>query len=136
MNLLSGDQNGVAAPSVPGNICAESALSGRTQRVALPDSSFAVKANLLPSGEIAPLAGATSPVPPAASNVILSGGLRSNFTICVSEAGLRLDVTIAVSAIAVIERIAATGTATQIFDRRDRTGFSSSLPLSEIRCSS
>ena len=51
--LLSGDQNGYVASSVPCNIVACAASSARTQRLVIPFSSTAENASVLPSGETA-----------------------------------------------------------------------------------
>src|SRR5580704_6231353 len=61
---LSGDQNGRAAPSVPGSACAASVSSERTQRRDLPSALVAMKAIRRPSGETA--RGFSAPAPAAA----------------------------------------------------------------------
>src|SRR5213075_1493825 len=70
MNRLSGDQNGNAAPSVPGSGCAVSESMGRIHNRTFPDASRAVNASLLPSGEMATLV----PVRLDVTNVAFSGG--------------------------------------------------------------
>src|SRR6185369_17282892 len=47
----SGDQNGAAAPSVPGSAAADSSASNRTQRETLPSEPRATNAIRRPSGE-------------------------------------------------------------------------------------
>jgi hypothetical protein len=51
-DLLSGDQNGKEAPSVPANACGKSSSSGRTQSTSLPRASGATNASSRPFGEI------------------------------------------------------------------------------------
>src|SRR6476619_2714496 len=50
-NLLSGDQKGRLAPSVPGSGCAASAFICRTQIFVTPDASVALNARYRPSGD-------------------------------------------------------------------------------------
>src|SRR5262245_32435228 len=52
---LSGDQNGNAAPSVPASARAVKLLIGRSHNTAFPLVSAAMKASVVPSGEIVPL---------------------------------------------------------------------------------
>src|ERR1017187_3928646 len=67
---LSGDQNGLAASSVPGNMVACWALSGRSHRLVFPFSSTAENASVLPSGETT-----TGPASkPDARNAVPGGG--------------------------------------------------------------
>src|SRR5262249_51413426 len=56
MNLLSGDQNGADAPSVPASGCADSPLNGRTHSCTFPSASRAMNARRWPSGDIARMA--------------------------------------------------------------------------------
>src|ERR1700735_534320 len=68
---LSGDQNGYAASSVPGNMAACCASSGRNHSFVTPFSSTAENASVFPSGETA--TGPTSK-PPEARNAVPGGG--------------------------------------------------------------
>src|SRR5262245_17180051 len=82
MNRLSGDQNGNAAPWVPGRGCAVSESMGRVHNRVVPDGSRAVNASLLPSGEMATLV----PTRLNVTNVVFSGGYTKN-RVVVSVAG-------------------------------------------------
>src|SRR5688500_18886793 len=69
--LLSGDQNGKDAPSVPASGRAASESIGRTHSMRVPVPSRAVNARVRPSGEIT---GAMAPLRDPAENVMPSGG--------------------------------------------------------------
>src|SRR5439155_1594100 len=52
MDRLSADQNGHAAPSVPGKGLAEGESTERTHNLSMPSASVATKSSIRPSGEI------------------------------------------------------------------------------------
>ena len=75
MDLLSGDQKGSPAPSVPGSGRGAVASHGRTHSMTFPASSLAVNAICRPSGEMRPaLPEMIPPVPASAEpKMVLSG---------------------------------------------------------------
>ena len=79
-NLLSGDQKGRVAPSVPASGWAASALSGRTQIRLFPDESVALNARYRPSGEIRGASIVVIPSGFAISKRIRRGGAGARLT--------------------------------------------------------
>ncbi len=78
MNLPSGDQNGIVAPSVPASGRAEASSKARTQSCARPSPFRAANTSLFPSGDTAtgPAAGQrdSSVVPSGASTLERTSG--------------------------------------------------------------
>src|SRR5262245_40628152 len=73
-NRLSGDQNGKAAPSVPGSERDVKLSIGRTHNDVFPAASSATKASIVPSGEIVPPFD-PSGAPSGDAHEVLSGAL-------------------------------------------------------------